>query len=130
MNTPADLKYAKTDEWVKVDGNTAIVGVSDFAQHQLSDVVFVEITVGVGDQVKAGKVFGTIESVKAASDVNVPISGKVIAVNDALADAPEKVNSDPYGEAWMIKLELADPSELTTLMDAAAYDKYCESRGH
>lgn len=130
MSTPAELKYSKTDEWVKVDGKTATIGVSDFAQHQLSDVVFVEITVGVGDQVKAGKVFGTIESVKAASDVNLPVSGKVVEINDSLADSPEKVNTEPYASAWMVKLEISDPSELAGLMDAAAYDKFCETRGH
>lgn len=130
MNTPAELKYAKTDEWVKLDGNVATIGVSDFAQSQLSDVVFVEITVSEGDTVSKGIAFGTIESVKAASDVNLPVSGKVVAVNDGLADSPEKINSEPYTTAWMVKVELSNPAELNDLMDAAAYTTYCESRGH
>jgi glycine cleavage system H protein len=130
MNTPAELKYAKTDEWVKVDGNIATIGVSDFAQSQLSDIVFVEITVNAGDTVIRGKPFGTIESVKAASDVNLPVSGKVTAINEKLSDAPEKINSEPYTTAWMIKVELSNPAELNDLMDAAAYESFCSSRGH
>jgi glycine cleavage system H protein len=130
MNTPAELKYAKTDEWVKVEGNVATIGVSDFAQSQLSDVVFVEITVSAGDTVARGKSFATIESVKAASDVNLPVSGKVTAVNDKLADTPEKINTEPYTTAWMIKVELSNPAELNDLMDAAAYTSFCETRGH
>jgi glycine cleavage system H protein len=130
MNTPAELKYAKTDEWVKVDGNVATIGVSDFAQSQLSDVVFVEITVSEGDTAARGKAFATIESVKAASDVNLPVSGKVVAVNEGLADTPEKINTEPYTTAWMVKVELSNPAELNDLMDAAAYTTYCESRGH
>ncbi len=130
MNVPAGLKYAKTDEWVKLDGDIATIGVTDFAQNQLSDVVFVEINVSDGDQVKAGKVFGTIESVKAASDVNLPVSGVVVEVNDKLADSPEKVNSDPFGEAWMVKIRISSPAELDGLMDAAAYQTFCETRGH
>lgn len=130
MNVPAGLKYAKTDEWVKLDGDIATIGVTDFAQNQLSDVVFVEINVSDGDQVKAGKVFGTIESVKAASDVNLPVSGVVVEVNDKLADSPEKVNSDPFGEAWMVIIRISSPAELDGLMDAAAYQTFCETRGH
>jgi glycine cleavage system H protein len=130
MNTPADLKYAKTDEWVKVEGNLATIGVTDYAQHQLSDVVFVEINLKVGDTAVKGKVFGTIESVKAASDINVPVSGKVVEVNDSLSDSPEKVNTETYCCAWFIKVEMSNTAELNDLMDAAAYDKYCETRGH
>jgi glycine cleavage system H protein len=130
MNIPTGYKFSKSDEWVKIEGNVATVGVSDYAQEQLSDVVFVEITVGVGDSVQKGKVFGTIESVKAASDINLPVSGKITAVNDSLADTPEKVNTEPFGAAWMIKLELSNPSELNDLMDADAYQAYCDSREH
>lgn len=130
MNTPVELKYAKTDEWVKVDGNVATIGVSDFAQSQLSDVVFVEITVSEGDNVARGKAFATVESVKAASDINMPVSGKVVAVNEGLADSPEKINSEPYTSAWMVKVELSNPAELNDLMDAAAYIAFCETRGH
>ncbi len=130
MNIPAGLKFAKSDEWVKVDGNIATIGVSDYAQEQLSDVVFVEITVGSGDEVKKGKPFATVESVKAASDVNAPVSGKVTEVNEGLADSPENVNTEPYSGAWMIKVELANPAELDDLMDGPAYEAYCQSREH
>ena len=130
MNVPAELKYAKTDEWVKMEGDTALIGVTDFAQNQLSDVVFVEINLSKGDAVKAGKVFATIESVKAASDVNLPVSGLVVEVNDKLSDSPEKINTDPYGQAWMVKVKVSTPAELDQLMDAAAYQTYCASRGH
>lgn len=125
-----NLKYAKTDEWVLLDGKIATVGVTDYAQEQLSDIVFVEIIPAVDDEVKKGETFGTLESVKAAADVNLPISGKVIAVNEELSSTPEKVNSDPFGEAWMLKIEMNDLKELDNLMDAAAYAKFCEERSH
>ena len=128
MNTPKGLKYAKTDEWVKVDGSEATFGISDFAQNQLSDVVYVELTVEVDDEVSKGDTIATVESVKAAADVNFPASGKIIAVNEALADNPEVLNSDPYGEGWLVKMTLADPSELDDLMEADAYEKYNEGR--
>jgi glycine cleavage system H protein len=128
MNIPSDLKYAQTDEWIRVEGNTATIGVTDFAQDQLSDVVFVEISVSEGDAVKKNDLAATIESVKAAGDVIFPASGKVIAVNEDLGSTPETVNSDPFGQAWMVKIELSDPSELDNLMDAAAYEKYLETR--
>ena len=130
MNNPVDYKYSKSDEWVKVEGTTATIGITDYAQEQLSDVVFVEITPTVGSSVQKGKVFGTIESVKAASDINLPVSGKVVSINDRLADSPEKVNTDPFTTAWMIKIELSDPSELNDMMDAASYTKFCETREH
>lgn len=130
MNTPEGLRYASTDEWLKVEGNVATLGVSDYAQDQLSDVVFFEITVAVGDVIQKGTIIGTIESVKAAADVSLPVSGKIIQVNEALANSPELINSDPFGEAWMIKVELNDASEADSLMDAAAYTAFCETRGH
>lgn len=130
MNTPQGLKYASTDEWLKVEGNIATLGVTDYAQDQLSDIVFFEATVEAGDEVKKGAVIGTIESVKAAADVSSPVSGKVIEVNEALANSPELINSDPFGAAWMLKVELANPSEVESLMDAEAYASYCETRGH
>jgi glycine cleavage system H protein len=130
MNIPANLKYEKTDEWIKVEGNAATVGVSDYAQEQLSDVVFVEINVTVGSTVQKGKVIATIESVKAAADVNAPASGKVTAVNEELSKTPELVNSDPYGKAWIIKMELSNPKELDALMDSAAYEKNTQERSH
>ena len=130
MNIPANLKYAETDEWVLVEGNVATIGISDHAQDQLSDIVFVEIAVSEGDTVKKGATCATLVSVKAAADVNLPVSGKVVAINEDLAQTPEVVNSDPYGKAWMVKVELANPGELTGLMDAAAYEKYCAERSH
>ncbi len=125
MEFPQDLKYTKNDEWIRADGT---VGVTDYAQDQLSDVVYVEFVVSEGDEVQQGDVIATIESVKAAADVYAPVSGKVVAVNEALADAPEKINEDPYGEAWLIKLEIADPGQLDGLMDAEAYQAYCQER--
>jgi len=130
MNIPADLKYTTTDEWVRVEGNIATVGVTDYAQSQLSDIVFFEFHVEVGEQVKKGSAVATLESVKAAADVNAPVSGKVVERNEGLTEKFELVNSDPYGEAWMLKIELSNPQELDSLMDASAYQKYCEERSH
>lgn len=130
MNVPADLKYTASDEWVKIDGKIATIGVSDFAQEQLSDVVFVEIVVAEGESVKKGATCATIESVKAAADVNLPVSGKVTAVNEDLPKSPELVNTDPFGKAWMVKLELSDPAELNGLMGAADYEKFLKDRSH
>jgi glycine cleavage system H protein len=125
---PHDLRYTKNDEWIKVDGNTGTIGITDYAQNQLSDIVYVEIIVGVGDSVNKGDTCATIESVKAAADVYMPVSGKIIAVNDSLPATPEVVNSDPYGAAWMLKLELSSPDELQGLMDAAGYEKQIQEK--
>ncbi|GAB4531781.1 MAG: glycine cleavage system protein GcvH [Anaerolineales bacterium] len=130
MNIPANLKYTQNDEWVNVEGHTATIGITDYAQEQLSDVVFVEILVSEGESVSQGDSCATVESVKAASDVYLPVSGTVTAVNEDLPDAPETVNSDPYGAAWMVKLTLSDSDELDGLMDAAAYQAYCQEREH
>lgn len=130
MNIPADLKYTKNDEWVRVEGDTATIGVTDYAQDQLSDVVYVEVTVAVGESLDQGASFGAIESVKAASDVYSPVSGEVIEVNDLLEDTPESINTDPFGEAWMMRLAMSNPAELEGLMDAAAYGAYLEGRDH
>lgn len=127
-NIPADLKYARSDEWVRVEGDEAVIGISDYAQDALSDIVFVELP-ATGDTLEAGKRFGTIESVKAASDLNAPIDGAVTAINNALEDAPERVNSDPYGGAWMVRIKPTNLSQLDGLMDAKAYEAYCEERG-
>jgi glycine cleavage system H protein len=124
-NTPTNLKYAKTDEWF--DPATGKVGLSDFAQGQLSDIVFMEITVSVGDEIEAGSPIASVESVKAASDVLAPVSGKVVAINESLADTPENINSDPYGESWFIQVEGGDGADL---LDAADYEKHCEERAH
>ncbi len=128
MKTPEGLKYAKTDEWVKVDGNVATIGISDYAQDQLSDIVYVELMIDADDEVAKGDTIATVESVKAAADVNFPASGKILEINDALADEPEILNNDPYEGGWMLKMELSDPEELNDLMDAAAYEAYNEER--
>jgi glycine cleavage system H protein len=128
MNFPTDLKYTENDEWVRVEGKTGTVGITDYAQNQLSDIVFVEVVVAVGEEVKAGDACATVESVKAAADVYMPVSGKVVVINEALPDAPETVNSDPYGAAWMVKVEVSNPSELNGLLDAAAYQALVESK--
>ena len=128
MKVPTDLKYTKNDEWIRVEGDAGTVGISDYAQDQLSDIVFAEVTAAVGDNLGQGDSFGSVESVKAASDVYAPASGSIVEINDALGDTPELINSDPYGAAWMLKLTLSDPAELDGLMDAAAYEAYCNER--
>ena len=125
MNFPANLKYSKDHEWVKVDGNIATVGISDFAQDQLGDIVFVDIQTE-GEELAAGEVFGAIEAVKTVADALMPVSGKVIEVNAELEGAPESVNTDPYGAGWMIKVEMSNPAELDDLMDAEAYEAICK----
>ncbi|MBP9019177.1 MAG: glycine cleavage system protein GcvH [Bacteroidales bacterium] len=120
MNIPANLKYSKDHEWVKVDGNIATVGITDFAQSQLGDVVFVDIQTE-GETLDASEVFGAIEAVKTVADAFMPVSGKIIEVNPELEEAPELVNTDPYGKGWMVKIEISDPSELDSLLDAEAY---------
>jgi len=126
-NIPADLKYTKEDEWIRVDGDEATVGITDYAQDSLSDIVYLELP-DVGDSLAMGDTFGVVESVKAAADLYMPLSGEITAVNDTLIDAPETVNSDPFGDAWMIRLKMSDPSQLDDLMDAAAYTKYLAGR--
>ncbi|HEX9012418.1 MAG TPA: glycine cleavage system protein GcvH [Anaerolineaceae bacterium] len=130
MSNPSNLKYTQTDEWILVDGNVGTIGVTDYAQEQLSDVVYVEITVSEGELVKKGTTIASIESVKAAADVTLPVSGKVTQVNTFLPETPELVNSDPFGKAWMLKIEISDPAELETLMDAKAYDAFLLERSH
>ena len=120
MNIPENLKYTKDHEWVKIEGNTAYIGVTDFAQKELGDVVYVEIETE-GDSLGKEEVFGTVEAVKTVADLFMPVSGKVLEANSALQDTPEVVNSDPYGEGWMIKVEMEDQSELDSLLDVAAY---------
>jgi glycine cleavage system H protein len=121
MNIPVELKYSQNDEWVRLQGNVGTVGISDYAQEQLSDIVYVEIIAEIGSEIQKGEICATIESVKAAADVYAPVSGKIIEVNDQLPDSPETLNTDPYGSAWMIKLEINDPSELESLMNSEAY---------
>jgi glycine cleavage system H protein len=120
MSIPEGLKYTKDHEWIKVDGNIATVGITDFAQGELGDIVYVDIS-SVGNQVGQHDVFGTVEAVKTVSDLFMPISGKVIEFNKSLDTAPEKVNSDPYGDGWMVKVELSNASEVASLLTAAQY---------
>ncbi len=121
MNIPADLKYTKSHEWVKVDGDVATIGITDFAQSELGDVVFIDINEGVDAQIEDP--IGTIEAVKTVADVFAPLSGKVIEINTAVKDSPEMVNKDPYGEGWLAKISIKDSSELNSLLDAESYKK-------
>ena len=120
MNTPSELKYTKDHEWVKIEGNVATVGITDFAQGELGDIVFVDVD-SVDDELATGDVFGSVEAVKTVSDLFLPISGKVIEFNEALEDEPELLNSDPYGKGWIIKIKPSDLSEFDSLLDASAY---------
>ena len=122
-SVPGDLKYSKEHEWVRVDGKVAIIGITDHAQSQLGDIVFVELP-KVGADAKFMKTVGVVESVKAASDIYSPLTGKVVAVNDALAKAPETINTDCYGSGWMVKIELSSPAELDGLMNGPAYQQF------
>jgi glycine cleavage system H protein len=128
MNIPENLKYTESNEWVNLEGKTGTIGISDFAQDQLSDIVFAEIIVNEGDTVKKGDTIATIESVKAAADVYSPVTGNVVSANEDLSGAPEVINTDPYGAAWIVKIELSDPSEVNALLDAVAYDKFIQSQ--
>lgn len=120
MNIPANLKYTKEHEWVSLEGDVATIGITDFAQKELGDIVFVEIET-VGQQMAANEVFGTVEAVKTVSDLYLPVAGTILEVNPDLAAAPEAVNSDPYGNGWMIKVKVDNPAELDQLLDAEAY---------
>ena len=120
MNIPAELKYSKDHEWIRVEGETAYVGITDFAQHELGDIVFVDIDT-VDETLEADETFGTIEAVKTSSELLLPVAGTVIEFNEALADAPETVNNDPYGEGWIIKVQVANPADLDGLLSAEAY---------
>jgi glycine cleavage system H protein len=130
MSNPTNLKYTKSDEWIKVDGNIATIGISDYAQSQLSDIVYLEFLVDVDDEVSKGDACVTLESVKAAADVNCPLSGKITEINEVLSDEFEAVNADPFGKAWMVKIEFTDASELDGYMSAEEYSKYNEEREH
>jgi glycine cleavage system H protein len=120
---PADYRYTKDHEWIKVEGSVGTIGITDYAQQELGDVVFVELP-KIGAEIKAGQSFGTVESVKAVSEIFSPVSGKIAEINSALADSPEKINKEPHGSAWLIKLHLTDPKEVQALMDTAAYEIY------
>jgi glycine cleavage system H protein len=121
MNIPAELKYTKDHEWVKIDGDIATVGITEFAQSELGDIVYVEIET-VGETIDQEEVFGSVEAVKTVSDLFMPVSGEILEFNENLEDNPELVNSDPYGEGWMIKVKISDASQIDSLLDAAAYE--------
>lgn len=125
MNIPQGLKYTKDHEWVKIDGDIATIGITDFAQGELGDIVYVEVET-VGDTLNAEDTFGTVEAVKTVSDLFMPVSGEVTEFNESLESEPEKVNSDPYGDGWMIKVKISDASELDNLLDAEAYANLVE----
>jgi glycine cleavage system H protein len=120
---PADYRYTKAHEWIKVDGAIGTLGITDYAQQELGDVVFAELP-KIGAKLKAGESFGTVESVKAVSEIYTPVSGEITEINSGLVDAPEKINKDPHGSAWLVKIRLSDPKEVSSLMDAAAYEAY------
>jgi glycine cleavage system H protein len=124
MNFPSELKYTEEHEWIRIEGDEAYIGITDFAQGELGDIVYVEVET-VGDTVKAGDIFGTIEAVKTTSDLFMPVSGKVLEVNSKITsdgdDSPELVNTDPYGDGWIVKIKITDPAQLAGLMDADTY---------
>jgi glycine cleavage system H protein len=122
-NIPEELQYSKDHEWIRVEGNEGVIGITDYAQHSLGDVVYVEIP-KVGESFTAGEPFGSVESVKAVSEIFAPASGQVIEINELLQDEPEKVNSDPYGDGWMIRIRLGNKSELDSLLSAAEYEDF------
>ena len=130
MKIESGLLYSKNDEWVRVEGDTAVIGITDYAQSQLSDIVFAEVSAEEGDTVEAGDCIGTVESVKAASDIYTPVTGTIAETNPAILDAPEIINKDAFGEAWFVKVTLEGPIDESELMDAAAYEKYCAEREH
>ena len=123
MNIPKNLKYAKTHEWVRVEGDSGTIGITDHAQKELGDIVYVDLP-RVGTVVEQGKSFGSVESVKAVSDIYAPVNGEVVAVNDLLAQSPEKLNEDPHGDAWLIKVRLQEPAQIQNLLTAADYQNY------
>lgn len=120
MNFPANLRYTKDHEWISLEGNTATIGITDFAQGELGDIVYVEVDT-IGKALEAGAVFGTVEAVKTVSDLFLPVSGTILELNAALAGAPESVNNDPYGAGWMVKMTVDNPADVEALMDAEAY---------
>ena len=128
MKVQQDSHYSKNDEWVKIDGETAIIGISDYAQDQLSDIVYLEVNVKAGESKNVGDLFGTVESVKAAADLYLPLSGEIIEINESLADAPETINADPYEAGWILKIKISSAEEIDGLMDAKAYQGYIDER--
>ncbi|MBL8129373.1 MAG: glycine cleavage system protein GcvH [Chloroflexia bacterium] len=129
MSSPADRRYTKTHEWVSLDGDVATIGVTDFAQSELGDITYLDLP-EVGTAIAENAALGVVESVKAANDIFSPVDGEVVERNDAAVDAPETVNSSPYGDAWLVKVRISDPAKFEALMDAAAYDAFAESAAH
>lgn len=128
MKFPSELRYTHNDEWIRVEGEAATVGLTDYAQDQLSDIVYVDFSAAPGAKVTKGSSFGTVESVKAAADVYMPVDAEVVEVNKALQQKPETLNKDPYGAAWLARIKVTDASQLDSLLDAAAYEKFCQER--
>ena len=126
MTYPSDFKYTKEHEWVKAEDGIGVVGITDHAQKELGDIVYVDLP-KVGSTVEKGKTLGSVESVKAVSDVYAPVSGEIVEVNELLTTAPEKLNDDPHGDAWLVKIRMSDPAELSALLGSADYDKYVEA---
>jgi glycine cleavage system H protein len=122
MNFPSNLRYTKDHEWIKLDGNVATIGITDYAQKELGDIVYIEVET-IGKALKSGDVFGTVEAVKTVSDLFLPVDGTITELNAALANSPESVNSDPYGEGWMVKMTVNNPADIEALMDSATYEK-------
>ncbi len=120
MNVPAELKYTKEHEWIRVEGDLAVVGITDYAQHELGEIVFVEVET-IGETLSAGEVFGTVEAVKTVSELFLPVDGEILELNEELESSPEKVNDDPYGDGWMVKIKLSDQSQLSGLLSAEEY---------
>jgi glycine cleavage system H protein len=120
MNVPSNLRYTKDHEWLKLEGDVAVIGITDYAQHELGDIVFIEVET-VGETLDRHETFGTIEAVKTVSDMFMPVAGEVIAFNEELTSAPEAINQDPYGNGWVIKVKMSDPAQVDELLDAAAY---------
>jgi glycine cleavage system H protein len=129
MSSPADRRYTRTHEWVSLDGDVATIGVTDFAQSELGDITYLDLP-EVGTAITENAALGVVESVKAANDIFSPVDGEVVERNDAAVDAPETVNSSPYGDAWLVKVRISDPAKYEALMDAAAYDAFAESAAH
>lgn len=127
LKFPSDLKFLKSDEWLRVEGDIGTVGISDYAQDQLNDIVYVDLP-DVGATFKQGEQFGAVESVKAASDLYLPVAGEVIEVNGALEKAPETINTDPYEKGWLVRIKITDSAGIAAMMDAAAYEEYCKNR--
>ena len=123
MNTPSNLRYTKEHEWIRVEGDVAYVGITDYAQSELGEIVFLDINTE-GETLAQNEVFGSVEAVKTVSDLNMPVAGEVLEINEAINDQPELVNNDPYGEGWMIKISVADPAELETPLDAEGYQAF------